>query len=56
MTPPTPIVFVVDDDVSVREALQALILLEGWRAEMFVSAEAFLSRPSVVVPSRRFSP
>jgi FixJ family two-component response regulator len=48
---PTPIVFVVDDDVSVREALQALILLEGWRAETFVSAEAFLSRPRVVVPS-----
>jgi FixJ family two-component response regulator len=48
---PTPIVFVVDDDVSVREALQALILLEGWRAETFVSGEAFLSRPRVVVPS-----
>ena len=51
MAQPTPIVFVVDDDVSVREALQALILLEGWRAETFVSAEAFLSRPRVVVPS-----
>jgi len=48
---PTPIVFVVDDDVSVREALEALIPLEGWRAETFASAEAFLSRPRVVVPS-----
>jgi FixJ family two-component response regulator len=48
---PTPIIFVVDDDVSVREALEALIHLEGWRAETFASAEAFLSRPRVVVPS-----
>ena len=51
MAEPTPIVFVVDDDVSVREALEALIPLEGWRAETFASAEAFLSRPRVVVPS-----
>ena len=51
MAQPTPIVFVVEDDVSVREALEALILLEGWRVETFASAEAFLSRPRVVVPS-----
>jgi FixJ family two-component response regulator len=49
--PPTPIVFVVDDDVSVREALEALIRLEGWQCETFASAEAFLSRPRVFVPS-----
>jgi FixJ family two-component response regulator len=48
---PTPIICVVDDDVSVREALEELIHLEGWRAETFASAEAFLSRPRVVVPS-----
>jgi FixJ family two-component response regulator len=48
---PTPIVFVVDDDISVREALEALIRLEGWQAETFASAEGFLSRPRVVVPS-----
>jgi FixJ family two-component response regulator len=48
---PTPIVFVVDDDVSVREALEALIHLEGWRVEMFASAESFLSRPRIAVPS-----
>jgi FixJ family two-component response regulator len=48
---PTPIVFVVDDDISVREALEALIHLEGWQAETFASAEGFLSRPRVVVPS-----
>lgn len=51
MAPPTPIVFVVDDDVSVRESLEALIELEGWQAETFASAEAFLSRPRVSVPS-----
>jgi FixJ family two-component response regulator len=47
----TPIVFVVDDDISVREALEALISLEGWQPETFASAAAFLSRPRVVVPS-----
>jgi FixJ family two-component response regulator len=49
--PPTPIVFVVDDDISVREALEALIRLEGWQCETFASAEAFLSRPRGFVPS-----
>jgi FixJ family two-component response regulator len=48
---PTPIIFVVDDDISVREALEALIQLEGWQAETFASAEGFLSRPRVAVPS-----
>ena len=48
---PTPIVFVVDDDISVREALEALIQFEGWQAETFASAEAFLSSPRVMVPS-----
>ena len=51
MARPTPIVFVVDDDISVREALEALIHLEGWQAETFESAEAFLSRPRVAAPS-----
>jgi FixJ family two-component response regulator len=51
VAPPTPIVFVVDDDVSVREALEGLIHLEGWQAETFASAGAFLSRPRVSVPS-----
>jgi FixJ family two-component response regulator len=41
----TPIVFVVDDDVSVRESLEALIRFAGWRVETFASAEEFLSRP-----------
>jgi FixJ family two-component response regulator len=51
VTHPTPIVFVVDDDISVREALEALIQFEGWQAETFASAEAFLSSPRVIVPS-----
>jgi FixJ family two-component response regulator len=46
-----PVVFVVDDDVSVREALEALIHLEGWRPEVFGSATEFLARPRAVVPS-----
>ena len=47
----TPIVFVVDDDVSVRESLELLIRSEGWRPETFASAEEFLSRPRVLAPS-----
>jgi FixJ family two-component response regulator len=47
----TAIVFVVDDDVSVREALEALISNEGWQVETFASAEAFLARPRVFAPS-----
>jgi FixJ family two-component response regulator len=46
-----PVVFVVDDDISVREALEALIREAGWEAETFASAQAFLSRPRVMAPS-----
>ena len=46
-----PIVFVVDDDVSVRESLELLIGYEGWQAEIFASADEFLSRPRPSVPS-----
>ena len=45
-----PIVFVVDDDVSVRESLEQLIKSAGWRPETFVSAQEFLSRPQSPVP------
>ena len=51
MTSATPIVFVVDDDVSVRESLEALIGTEGWRAECFASAQDFLARPPAQTPS-----
>jgi len=47
----TSIVFVVDDDVSVRESLELLIRTAGWRAETFASGQDFLSRPRVQVPS-----
>ena len=47
----TPVVFVVDDDVSVRESLELLIRNEGWRAETFASVHEFLDRPRVIVPS-----
>jgi FixJ family two-component response regulator len=47
----TPIVFVVDDDVSVRKSLELLIEAAGWRAETFASAQDFLRRPLVVAPS-----
>src|SRR5450432_1695947 len=47
----TPFVFVVDDDVSVRESLEALISMQGWRAECFASARDFLARPRVEAPS-----
>jgi len=46
----SPIVFVVDDDVSVRESLELLIHHEGWRVETFTSAEAFLHRSYEMVP------
>ena len=48
---PAPIVFVVDDDVSVREALDSLIRLDNWQVETFGSAHDFLCRPRVVAPS-----
>jgi FixJ family two-component response regulator len=46
-----PIVFVVDDDVSVRESLELLIQNEGWHPETFASAQEFLDRPRVRVPN-----
>lgn len=46
-----PIVFVVDDDISVRKSLELLIRCEGWRAETFASAQQFLARPRACVPS-----
>jgi FixJ family two-component response regulator len=46
-----PIVFVVDDDVSVRESLELRIEAEGWRPETFASAQEFLARPRPLVPS-----
>jgi FixJ family two-component response regulator len=47
----TPIVFVVDDDVSVRESLQLLIRCEGWQPRTFASAQEFFARPPALVPN-----
>jgi FixJ family two-component response regulator len=49
--PTIPIVFVVDDDVSVRESLELLIRFENWQPETFESAQEFLARPRPSVPS-----
>jgi len=46
-----PIVFVVDDDISVRESLELLIQFAGWQPETFASAEEFLAHPRTVTPS-----
>jgi FixJ family two-component response regulator len=47
----TSIVFVVDDDISVRESLELLVRNAGWRPETFESAQEFLNRPRPQVPS-----
>jgi FixJ family two-component response regulator len=45
-----PIVFVVDDDVSVRESLELLIRCKDCKPETFASAQEFLDYPRVLVP------
>jgi FixJ family two-component response regulator len=51
MSHAAPIVFVVDDDISVRESLELLIRCAGWQPEIFASAQEFLARARVLVPS-----
>jgi FixJ family two-component response regulator len=51
MNQSTAMVFVVDDDVSVREALEGLIKSAGWRVETFASAQEFLSYSRTDAPS-----
>ena len=51
MTDAIPTVFVVDDDISVRESLELLIRCAGWQPETFASAQEFLARPRAVAPS-----
>jgi len=51
MPPASDIVFVIDDDVSVREALELLIQNEGWQVETFPSAQEFLDRPRIQAAS-----
>lgn len=51
MHPDTPVVFVVDDDISVRESLELLIRFAGWQPRLFESAQDFLNAPRPLVPS-----
>jgi FixJ family two-component response regulator len=46
-----PIVFVVDDDISIRESLESLIARAGWRPQLFGSAQEFLASPRPASPS-----
>src|SRR6201989_2196913 len=46
-----PIVFVVDDDISVRESLELLIQFAGWQPLIFASAADFLAHPRTATPS-----
>jgi RNA polymerase sigma factor (sigma-70 family) len=47
----TPVIFVVDPDEAMREMLERFLRRQGWRAEMFASAEEFLAHPPEFVPS-----
>jgi FixJ family two-component response regulator len=51
MSSAMPIVFIVDDDVSVRESLELLVRNENWKPETFASALEFLNHPRALVPS-----
>jgi FixJ family two-component response regulator len=51
MSQTSPMVFVVDDDISVRESLELLLRHEGWHVETFMSAQEFLDRPREFGPS-----
>jgi FixJ family two-component response regulator len=51
MTKTSPLIYVVDDDASVREALSSLIRSVGFRVETFASAQEFLAHPQANAPS-----
>ena len=51
MNEPAPIVFVVDDDPSVRSAIKRLIVCVGLQVELFESAQEFLASKLPNVPS-----
>jgi FixJ family two-component response regulator len=46
-----PVVFIVDDDISMRESLDAMVRIVGFNAEAFASAQAFLGRPRTMLPN-----
>ena len=51
MSSTLPTVFIVDDDISVRESLELLVRNENWKPETFASAQEFLDHPRTLVPS-----
>jgi FixJ family two-component response regulator len=51
MSTTPPIIFVVDDDVSVRESLELLLRQQGFAVETFISAQEFLARERARAPS-----
>lgn len=51
MSSDIPVVFIVDDDISVRESLELLVRTENWKPETFASAQEFLDHPRAPVPS-----
>jgi FixJ family two-component response regulator len=51
MSQAKPIVFVVDDDISIRESLELLIRCGGWQPKTFASPQEFLNHPKAFVPS-----
>lgn len=46
-----PFVFIVDDDISVRESIEFLVEESGWRSEVFGSALEFLAYPRPACPT-----
>lgn len=51
MEKPVPVIFIVDDDISVRESLELLVSSVGWQPRTFASAQTFLDHPLVCVPN-----
>jgi FixJ family two-component response regulator len=51
MSSDLPVVFIVDDDISVRESLELLVRTENWKPETFASAQEFLDHPRTPVPN-----
>ena len=51
MSTAKPIVFVVDDDLWVRESLEILMQDEGWQPKTFATAKDFLAHPRPLTPS-----
>ena len=56
MTPDAPVVFVVDDDSSVRDSLRRLITSVGFIVEVFPSAQAFMPSPATATSPCRCGP